>query len=61
MLLRTAVALFVMTLLTGLPGFLGPRIPAAVLLQTLFFAFLSGFVLVLLAGLATERRASEPS
>ena len=58
MLLRTAVTLFVLTLLAGLLGFFGPRIPAAMLLQTLFFAFLSGFLVVLLAGLATERRAS---
>lgn len=58
MLLRTAVALFVLTLLAGLVGFFRPDIPAAVLLQTLFFAFLSGFLVVLLTGLATERRAS---
>jgi len=58
MLLRTAVALFVLTLLAGLLGFLGPRVHSAMLLQTLFFAFLSGFLVVLLAGLATERRAS---
>ena len=58
MLLRTAVALFVLTVLAGLIGFLVPRIPAAMLLQTLFFAFLSGFLVVLLAGLATERRVS---
>ena len=58
MLLRAAVALFVLTLLAGLAGFFGPRAQAATLLQTLFFAFLSGFLVVLLAGLATERRAS---
>lgn len=58
MLLRTAVALFVLTLLAGLAGFFGLRAPAATLLQTLFFAFLSGFLVVLLAGLATERKAS---
>ena len=58
MLLRTAVALFVLTLLAGLAGFFGPSAHAATLLQTLFFAFLSGFLVVLLAGLATERKAS---
>jgi uncharacterized membrane protein YtjA (UPF0391 family) len=58
MLLRTAVLLFVLTLLAGAGGFFGPRIPAATVLQTLFFAFLSGFLVLLIAGLATERRAS---
>ena len=58
MLLRTAVALFILTLLAGLGGFSGLPVQAATLLQTLFFAFLSGFLVVLLAGLATERRAS---
>lgn len=58
MLLRTAAALFVLALLAGLAGFFGPRAPAATLLQTLFFAFLSGFLVVLIAGLATERKAT---
>ena len=58
MLLRTAVALFVLTLLAGLGGFTGSQVHTATLLQTLFFAFLTGFLVVLLAGLATERRAS---
>ena len=58
MLLRSAVALFVLTLLAGLAGFFGPRAYAATLLQTLFFAFLSGFLVLLLAGLATGRRTS---
>jgi uncharacterized membrane protein YtjA (UPF0391 family) len=58
MLLRTAIALFVLTLLAGLGGFAGPEAHAATLLQTLFFGFLSGFLVVLVTGLATERKAS---
>ncbi len=58
MLLRTAVLLFVLTLLAGVGGFFGPRNPAVTVFQTLFFAFLSGFLVVFITGLATERRAS---
>lgn len=59
MLLRTAIAFFILTLAAGIAGFAGRLSHSSGLVQTLFFLFLSGFLVLLLTGLATERgRAS---
>ncbi len=59
MLLRTAIAFFILTLAAGIVGFTGRLSHPSGLVQTLFFLFLSGFLVLLLTGLATERgRAS---
>ncbi len=55
MLLRTAGAFLVLTLATGAVGFGGRLAHSSGVLQTLFFLFLSGFLVLLLTGLATAR------
>ena len=58
MLLRTALAFFVLALISGVSGFFGLPAGSASVIQTLFFTFLSGFLVMLMLGLATERTAA---
>ncbi len=55
MLLRTALAFLVLALAAGVVGFSRFAATSASLVQTLFFVFLSGFLVLLMTGLATER------
>lgn len=55
MLLRSAVLFFILSVLAGLFGFFAAAPPSASVAQTLFFLFLSGFLVLLLTGLATDR------
>ena len=55
MLLRTALAFFILTLVAGVVGFAGRISHSSGVVQTLFFLFLSGFLVMLLTGLATAR------
>ncbi|MGQ0702133.1 MAG: DUF1328 domain-containing protein [Gemmatimonadales bacterium] len=55
MLLRAALAFLVLAFLAGLAGFSGIAAASAGLVRTFFFGFVSGFVVLLLTGLATAR------
>lgn len=59
MLIRAALAFLVLTLVSGFVGFSGVAATSAAVIRTLFFGFLSGFVVLLMTGLATERDSAE--